>query len=88
MDFHDQDRQVFENRPARHRRKHYGYIIALSCVGIFVLVNIVASLLENHYQLRMDVTENRIYSISSTTKNVLTSLEEDIYLYTFFESTT
>lgn len=88
MPFNDQNHQISEKRPARHKRKHYGYIVVLSCIGIFVLVNIVASLLENHYQLRMDVTENRVYSISSTTKKVLSNLEEDIYLYTFFDSTT
>ena len=52
-------------------RKHLGLIVVLSCVGVFVLVNIIASLLENQYQLRLDVTENRIYSISRTTKYVL-----------------
>ena len=90
MEFHSQDHQTpnnaFQPAPSRKMRKHLGLIVVLSCVGVFVLVNIIASLLENQYQLRLDVTENRIYSISRTTKDVLKNLDDDVYLYTFFDA--
>ncbi|WP_109832715.1 gliding motility-associated ABC transporter substrate-binding protein GldG [Reichenbachiella versicolor] len=54
-------------------------------LGIGLMVVIIINQLISHFPVRFDMTEGKRYSISEATKNVLTSLQEpvyvDVYLY-------
>jgi len=56
--------------------------ITAAIVTIFAL-NILLAVLENSYGLGVDLTENKIYTLSAKTRAILAELEEEIVIYTF-----
>lgn len=56
-------------------------LVALNLVALNILAGSVAT-------PRLDLTENRIYSISDATRRLLDSLEDDVTIYGFFSSRT
>ncbi len=68
------------NQPKGQKTKYNTYtivFIALFLVGA-VALNIVANLLTDRLGLRFDLTDNRLYTISDTTVELLENLEEEI----------
>lgn len=71
----------------RKRRMIYGgYSVVLSCVVIVavLLVNICLQYLGENVNLQIDMTQNQVYSITNKTNQVVSSLDEDVYIYTLF----
>lgn len=71
----------------RKRRMIYGsYSVVLSCVVIVavLLVNICLQYLGENVNLQIDMTQNQVYSITNKTNEVVSSLDEDVYIYTLF----
>jgi ABC-2 type transport system permease protein len=68
------------------RFKFGGYAIAITLVGIavVVLVNIGLTVLENNFDLRLDLTQNKAYSLNEQTKKVVGNLTKDVYIYTLY----
>lgn len=62
----------------------FGYMILL--IGCAVVVTLVAEKFESRFHLRWDLTDSQIYSIGSTTKEVLKNLDKDITIYTLYET--
>ncbi len=50
-------------------------------VAVVVLVNILAGFLTDRFSLKIDMTESGIYTLTEDTKEVLSSLEDDITIY-------
>ena len=69
-----------QNKFSGIRAKYGTYtiiIVALFIVGAIV-VNLLANVLTSRLGLRADITDNRLYTISDTTVELLENLEEDI----------
>lgn len=69
------------NAPKKGQKTKYGSM-AIAFTAIFlvaaVLVNVLGVLLTNRLGLRWDITDNRLYTISDTTVELLETLPEDI----------
>lgn len=61
-----------------------GYLILI--IVCAVVLTLVAEKAEMKLKLRWDLTNSQIYSIGSTTKEVLKKLDQDITVYTVYES--
>ncbi len=64
------------------KRTSQAVLSALLVVGILVLVNIITA---RHFA-RLDWTENKIYSLSDQTRNIVKDLKDDVKLIGFFSS--
>ncbi|WP_202710268.1 GldG family protein [Sporosalibacterium faouarense] len=65
------------------RRLKYGsnsIILTVSIVGIVILFNILIS----NYNMRIDMTQNKLHTLSDKTKQVLSNLDNDIEIIGFF----
>jgi hypothetical protein len=69
------------------RRRAYR-ITAIVSVVVLVLVvlglNVLVTVLDNKLNLHIDMSEQKFYSISDTTKQILDGLDQDIYVYTLY----
>lgn len=69
---------------AQKRRFRYGSFATIATVLFVVaviLVNLVASALDNAFPLRFDLTSNSFYSLDEKTENMVRELEDDITIY-------
>jgi len=60
---------------------------AVILIVIVVAIAVVANLLVGTLNLKWDLTENKIYSIGDTTKEILKGLKKDIKIYGLFDET-
>ncbi|HER10202.1 MAG TPA: hypothetical protein ENO20_14955 [Bacteroides sp.] len=51
---------------------------------LFVLIIVLVNLLSEQYFFRLDLTENRRYTLSKATKNILKDLDEPITVKAYF----
>ncbi len=67
--------------------KYGGYALLMSAIVIVIafVFNMGTEYLDNKFDLSLDLTENRIYSLTSQTEHILESLSQDVYIYTLFE---
>lgn len=70
----------------RKKFRYGGYAVLISLVGIavIVLLNVGLTTLENNYDLKIDTTQNKKYSIGTTTQKILEGLTKDIKIYTTY----
>lgn len=64
--------------------RHSGYA-AIMMVGVIIavlLINYLVTSLDERYDLSADMTSNRLYSLTGTTKDVIDIVKEDIFIYT------
>lgn len=61
-----------------------GFVLLI--IGCAVIVTLVSKKIEDQFHLRWDLTDNQVYSIGDTTKEVLRKLEKDITIYTLYQS--
>ena len=59
----------------------YSLIIMAGIIVSLFLLNYFVFLLDDNYNLSIDMSLKRLYSLSSETKTIINSLEEDIYIY-------
>ncbi len=66
--------------------KYGGYAIAMTIgvITVVLLLNIAVTTLDENFDLSLDLTANRVYSLTSQTDHVLDNLSQDIYIYTLF----
>lgn len=64
----------------------YSIILTAVVVVAVLLLNMGMGTLANTYGLSVDMTSNRLYSISDNSKELVRGLDEDIYVYTLFQT--
>ncbi|WP_058484875.1 GldG family protein [Defluviitalea phaphyphila] len=64
--------------------KFGGYMTAMT--GIVLAVLIVINLLAGKLNLKLDLTENKLYSLSEQTINILDNLDKDVTIYALYET--
>jgi len=66
--------------------KYGGYAVAMT-IGVVVVVfilNILLIYLDDNFNLSLDLTANKVYSLTMQTEHILDDLSEDIYIYTLY----
>lgn len=59
------------------------HLSVIFCLVIFISVGIIASVLTNRLGFKLDITENRLYTLSDETKSLLDTLDERVTLTVF-----
>lgn len=62
----------------------YSVLITLFGVALVVLLNVGLKSLENRFDLKIDTTQNKKYSLSDATKKTVGALTKDIRIYTLY----
>lgn len=74
----------------RYRRRGISNLIAAGylvlIIGCAVVCTLAVEKLESQFHLRWDLTDTQVYSIGSTTKDVLQGLDKDVTVYTLYPS--
>ena len=60
-------------------------IMGIAVIAIAILFNLFISLADNRFRLQLDMTANRLYSLTDDTKAVLDGLEEEVKVYVLFK---
>jgi ABC-2 type transport system permease protein len=70
------------------RFKYGGYALVMTIVGIavIVLLNVGMTILDENYNLKIDTSQNKTYTLTEPTKKLAASLTKDIYIYTTYTS--
>jgi hypothetical protein len=66
------------------RNLRYGFVsvcITIVVIAVIVLCNVVLTALFKKFPLDIDLTEDQVFEISDATKEFLTGLEEDVFIY-------
>ena len=70
-----------------HKRfKYGGYATAMIIfvVAAILLVNVFVSAMDDRFNLKLDLTQNRMFTIGQQTETILGKLDRDIYFYTLY----
>jgi len=76
----NQLKAILTNKKARYGT--FSTLTAMLVIAVLVFVNVVTA----QFNMKFDITQEKLYSISKQTKDVLAQLEEDIYIYPLFVS--
>lgn len=70
----------------RKQFKYGGYAVLITLFGIavIVLVNIGLTVLEDNYDLRLDMSQNKAFTLNEETKKIVGGLTKDVYIYTLY----
>ncbi|MEA4940541.1 MAG: GldG family protein [Christensenella sp.] len=71
------------------RRRAYRTTSIVSIAVLLLLVlsfNVLVSVLDGKFNLHADMSQQKYFSISDTTKEILDGLDQDIYVYTLYET--
>lgn len=60
----------------------YATLVTAAVLAILIVLNLIASSLD----LKLDLTKNKLFSLSKESSQVLSSLKQNITIYAFFES--
>ncbi len=63
----------------------YALIITVIVIVIAFMFNMFVEYLDDRFDLSLDLTENRVYSLTSQTEHILEGLSQDVYIYTLFD---
>lgn len=63
----------------------YSVGLILGLVALVILLNVLVSSLDTAWGLRLDLTENRLFSLTKETNKLLNNLKSDIHIYTLFQ---
>jgi ABC-type uncharacterized transport system involved in gliding motility auxiliary subunit len=75
-----------ENGNARKHTRNGTVIITAVVVAVVLLLNVVIAVLEDRENLRIDLSQEKYYTITGQTEQVLEKLTEDVYIYTLYSS--
>ncbi len=69
---------------SKKKFKYGGYATAMTItlIIIVVLINVLVTTLDENFNLSLDLTANRVYSLTSQSEYILDNLDQDIYIYT------
>ncbi len=74
-------KNLLEEKPLNYNKKLYNIIDFLLLVAIFILLNVISS----HYFFRVDLTEEKRYTIANASKNTLHQLDDIIFVEIFLD---
>jgi ABC-2 type transport system permease protein len=63
----------------------YAFLLTVIVIVIAYVFNMFTEYLDDRFDLSLDLTENRIYSLTSQTEHILDELSQDIYIYTLYQ---
>ena len=69
---------------SKHKIKYsvYSTVMIMSLLSVLILLNYLVNIIDERFNLSVDMTSSRLYSLTSTTESILEGLEEDIFIYT------
>ena len=73
------------NKKIRSKSLRYGTNSVILIIVVLALV-VFANLLVGMSQITWDLTPTKLFSISNATRNILNSLDKDVYIYGFIDS--
>ena len=59
-------------------------IVSITGLGVLLVILVMINVIFSYANLRWDATEDRIYSLSEGTKNILSNLEEPVTINFFY----
>ena len=62
----------------------FSVLLAIFMVAIIILANYGVELLSERYPLKADISQNKLYSLSEYTKNVMKELDKDVEVYAIY----
>lgn len=73
---------------SRKQSRYGGYALVLTIVGIavVVLLNVGLTVLDENYNLKIDMSQNKTYTLTEPTQKLAAALTKDIYIYTTYSS--
>lgn len=82
----DKKKMDFSKLFSNKKFKYGGYSLIIVIIGIalVVLLNYGLTMLEKNFDLRVDMTQNKKYSLADQTKKLVEGLKSDIYIYTTY----
>lgn len=83
------EKKVKGSKVHRNKRLVYGsysFILIALVIAVVILANVGVTALENTFNLKVDVTQNRLYSISDQTRKVAQELQQPVEIITLFET--
>ena len=64
-------------------RGSFSTLMIVLVVAIVVVLNIVASFVETDLGLKLDMTSNKIYTLSPLTESIVSQTDEELIIYSF-----
>ena len=77
-----------EQKPKEHKKLKHGMmstILTIVFVAVVVLVNVVATVLFDRYPVTIDLTKDKIYSISDESEEYVKKIDTDVLITVFAE---
>lgn len=74
------------NREFKTKYKAFFIAAGVIIIALAVVINVVAGLLEEGFNLKADLTETRYYTLSDESINVMDNLDTDIQIFTLFKT--
>lgn len=71
---------ISKSKAQRRTRFYFWTLIIILIAGVFLL-NFVLSLLNDRYELGVDLTDNKLFDISDESKELIASLKDDIQIH-------
>jgi ABC-2 type transport system permease protein len=72
------------NTMKRTRYGTFSLIISLVVIALVIVVNFLVNILESNLNLRADLSQYRIYSLSDESKKVLDNLDQTVEIYSLY----
>lgn len=67
----------------RFLRGGYSTLMIAIVAAIVIVLNVVASLVETDLSLKLDLTENKLYTLSPQTESVVKNIDKELIIYSF-----
>ena len=64
-------------------RGGFSTIMVVLAIAIVVVLNVIASAVETKAGLKIDLTSNKIYSLSAKTESIVRNIKDELIIYSF-----
>ena len=84
----EKNKKENEQKPKEHKKLKHGMmstILTIVFVAVVVLVNVVATVLFDRYPVTIDLTKDKIYSISDKSEEYVKKIDTDVLITVFAE---
>lgn len=84
----EKNKKENEQKPKEHKKLKHGMmstILTIVFVAVVVLVNVVATVLFDRYPVTIDLTKDKIYSISDKSEEYVKKIDADVLITVFAE---
>jgi ABC-2 type transport system permease protein len=62
----------------------YSVLTIIVVLALVILINVGITALDNKFNLKLDLTDSRLYTITDQTVKVVEGLKDDVYIYTLY----